>query len=64
MSRVRKIFKQPEQGKNYFIIDACFLANKYLPRELAPVGIERDRIDQCLEWWDEIDSQLEARTAR
>ena len=64
MSRVRKIPRQPDQAKNYFVVDACFLANKYLPSELAPVGNDRDRIDLCMEWWDEIEEQLEAHTAR
>jgi predicted nucleic acid-binding protein len=51
-------------GKNYFLVDACFLANRYIPRLKAPPGRERDRIDSCLKWWKEIDDQLKTKNAR
>jgi len=32
MARVRKIDRNPPKSrKNYFLVDACFLANKYIP---------------------------------
>ena len=64
MARVRKIQRQPGDRKNYFIVDACFLANKYLPSGLAPPGGSRDQIVRCMEWWNEIDTQLAAGSAR
>ena len=64
MPRVRKIYRDPGAVKNYFIVDACFLANKYLPKDLAPAGGSRDQIERCLEWWKEIDAQLSAGNAR
>ncbi|MEZ5358872.1 MAG: hypothetical protein R3F48_08565 [Candidatus Zixiibacteriota bacterium] len=62
--RVRKIEKRPQGRKNFFLVDACFLANRYIPRLKAPKGRERDRIDLCVDWWDEINSQLEKHDAR
>lgn len=64
MPRVRKIRRDPTDGRNYFVIDACFLANKYIPASCAPNVRERNRIEKCLEWWEEIDKQLEINKAR
>lgn len=68
MSRVRKISRNPER-KNYFLVDANFLANKYLPLKYytkadKKTQDEKQRIEKCLEWWKEIDKQLIARKAR
>ena len=64
MARVRKIKRNPHHYKNYFVVDACFLANKYIPPAKAPKGHERDRINKCREWWKEIHSQLQKHKAR
>ncbi|MBA7700947.1 hypothetical protein ES703_109673 [subsurface metagenome] len=64
MARIRKIYRNPAQGKNYFVIDANFLANKYIPSNRAPNPREETRIQKCLEWWTEIDSQLDINKAR
>ncbi|MDO9334603.1 MAG: hypothetical protein Q7T57_08805 [Dehalococcoidales bacterium] len=63
MPRVRKIECNPT-SKNYFIVDTCFFANKYIAPAIAPNGRERDRIEKCQEWWKEIDRQLDKRKAR
>ncbi len=64
MPRVRKIQRNPNPEKNYFLVDANFLANKYIPPSIAPDAHQRMRIERCLEWWEEIDAQLDAETAR
>ena len=64
MARIRKIYRNPTQGKNYFVIDACFLANKYIPSNRAPNAMEKRRIEKCLDWWKEIDTQLDSDKAR
>ncbi|MFA5315807.1 MAG: hypothetical protein WC369_00075 [Dehalococcoidales bacterium] len=65
MSRVRKIYRNLGPGlKNYYVIDACFLANKFIPPRYAPDQIQKDRIEACLSWWKEIDNQLKYGKAR
>lgn len=64
MAKVRKIPRNPEKGRNYYVVDACFLANRRIPKSFAPPGRERDRIDSCVSWWAEIDAQLSSRQAR
>lgn len=64
MARVRKIDRDPAEGRNYFIVDACFLVNKYLNPTAAPLPAEQRRIQCCRDWWAEIDSQLDEDKAR
>jgi len=64
VARIRKIYLNPAEGKNYFVIDANFLANKYIPPDRASKPEEKTRIQKCLEWWDEIDAQLNINKAR
>ena len=64
MARIRKIHLNPAEGKNYFVVDANFLANKYIPPKRAPKPGEKIRIQKCLEWWEEIDKQLDINKAR
>lgn len=66
MARVRKIHRHPQNGRNFYLADACFLANRVIPPELAPPGKEREgeRIVRCQEWWAEIDDQLDHDCAR
>lgn len=63
MARMRRIKRNPE-SRNYFVVDACFMGNKYIPPRLAPNQHERRRIERCLEWWEEIDDQLQRGKAR
>jgi hypothetical protein len=64
MSRVRKILGKPSTGRNYYLVDACFLANKHIPAKLAPDARERQRLESCHDWWREIDAQLKLDLAR
>ncbi len=64
MARVRKIHCEEDRPRNYYLVDACFLANKHLPASLAPTVHERERIEACQAWWKKIDRQLDAGFAR
>ena len=64
MANVRRIVRAPVGARNFYLVDACFLANKHIPAVRAPAGHERRRIEACQEWWREIDGQLAARRAR
>jgi hypothetical protein len=64
MARVRKINRSPHPARNYFLVDANFLARKHIRANLAPAGLERDRILACQGWWHEIDGQVLAGMAR
>jgi hypothetical protein len=65
MARVRKIETNLPRGeKNYFVVDACFLANKYLPTTVAPTKTHEKRLTECQTWWKEIDRQVDGRGAR
>lgn len=64
MSRVRKINRKPSGEKNWFVVDACFLANRFIPVSRAPSGKERSRIERCEEWWNEIEEQIARKHAR
>jgi predicted nucleic acid-binding protein len=64
MARVRKIERSPIDHRNYFLVDASFFANKHIPAQCAPPGLDRDRIVACHHWWKEIDEQADAGLAR
>lgn len=65
MPRVRKIQSiPPAGGRNYFVIDANFLANKHIPPKYAPNDKERARIEACAAWWERIESLLADDHAR
>jgi hypothetical protein len=65
MPNVRKIGRTPANGdKNYFLVDANFLANKHIPPAAAPDAHQRGRIESCLAWWKEIEDQLQRNVAR
>jgi hypothetical protein len=62
MARVRRIEREAE--RNYYLVDANFLANKHLPTRKILNPRERERVLQCQDWWAEIDAQLNAGRAR
>lgn len=65
MARVRKIQKSPRKlERNFFIVDASFLANKYLLIGTAPTPEEQSQIRHAHEWWKEIDRQVCEERAR
>lgn len=65
MGRVRKIEKIPKNnGKNYYVVDACFLVNKYIPLNIISDIKHKKRVSDCQDWWREIDRQLRQGHAR
>ena len=65
MPRVRKILKNPKKSEpNYFVVDACFLAEKYIPVGSVTDPVAKGRIRECKKWWKEIDRQVNAGRAR
>ncbi|MBK7791623.1 MAG: hypothetical protein IPJ62_03350 [Betaproteobacteria bacterium] len=59
MARVRKILRKPVDRIAY-VIDANFLANKFIPIKFVTDAAEQAAIEKSLEWWIEIDSQLDS----
>lgn len=65
MAKVRKILRRPEKSvKNYFVVDASFLANKYLGVATATSLGAEQAIREDLNWWAEIDRQIKDQRAR
>jgi hypothetical protein len=64
VARVRKIPKAPPKSlRNYFLVDASFLAEKYIPLgALSQADALRTR--ECHVWWSEIDRQIKLECAR
>lgn len=63
MARIRKIFRRPKRSRrNYFLVDASFLAEKYLP--IRGPATAKTRTRACHQWWREIDRQVRAQRAR
>lgn len=65
MPRVRNIPKNPAKtSRNFYVVDACFLAEKYVPIKSVRGETERARTREIHQWWNEIDRQLDAERAR
>lgn len=64
MAKVRKIYRRPVGSKNHFVVDANFLANRFIPVASAPDAQQQARIAACGDWWEEIDAQLRLGRAR
>jgi hypothetical protein len=62
MGRVRKIHRDPAE-RNFYLVDACFLAAKYIPASRVTDARERQRVTHSQEWWLEIDDQLRRKKA-
>lgn len=57
MPRRRYIDRKPA-GKNYYLVDANFLANRVIPVASVANERERKRVQRSHDWWAEIDKQL------
>ena len=64
MHRSRKINRNPSPDKNYYVVDASFLVNKYIPPNQIPDTRQKTRVEKCIEWWTEIDNQIRVNKAR
>ncbi|MCI0428240.1 MAG: hypothetical protein L0Z46_09515 [Nitrospiraceae bacterium] len=58
MARRRKIKRNPRLP-NFYLLDANFLANKFIPYARVTNARERTRVERSQDWWVEIDKQLE-----
>lgn len=64
--RIRKIYRNE---MNHYIVDACFLADKYIPLNAFPTknASEKNRQRQARlsrDWWKEIENGLKNKKAR
>jgi len=70
MARKRSIEKSPSDHKNYFVVDANFLAYVALPKRTVRSKLqirdshEKERADRCFKWWEKIKRQLRDNVAR
>jgi predicted nucleic acid-binding protein len=62
MARVRKIKRSPTE-KIAYVIDANFLVNKFIPPGCVTDPTEKAIIEKSLEWWSEVDKQLQSSHA-
>lgn len=62
MARVRKIKRTPADVVAY-IVDANFLVNKFIPAKVVKDQTERAAVERSMEWWHEIDKQLNVSKA-
>ena len=65
MPRVRAIPRNPPKARrNFFVVDASFLAEKYIPVRSHPTPEGKERGRECRKWWKEIDRQIKLELAR
>lgn len=57
MAQRRTIERKPE-GRNFYLVDANFLANKFIPLAKVTDPGEKARVQKSQDWWKEIDAQL------
>jgi hypothetical protein len=62
MPNVRKIPTDP-RTRQFYLVDANFLANRYITATCVADGSEQQRVVRCQEWWSAIDGQLKRRRA-
>ena len=65
MARIRTIPKDPpRKRRNYYVVDACFLADKYVPITGTKGKEPKERLRRSKQWWKEIDRQSKDERAR
>jgi hypothetical protein len=64
MRKKRRVIPRDPQSLNHFLVDACFLVNKYVNPTWIHDPKEKQRIQCCKEWWGEIVSQLRQGKAK
>jgi predicted nucleic acid-binding protein len=60
----RRVIKTNPEHFNHFLVDACFLVNKYLNPARVNDAKEKNQIQCCQDWWRNISSQLKAGKAK
>ena len=56
VARRRRIPRKPA-STNFYLVDANFLANKFIPYARVTDSRERTRVERSQDWWVEIDAQ-------
>lgn len=62
MPRIRKIPIKPDD-KHFYLIDACFLANRFIPYDRVTDKKEQKRVINSQDWWNVIDKQIKCDKA-
>lgn len=63
--RYIEITNLPNNDKNFHLVDASFLANKYISIKNVPDRYKNHipRIESCKEWWEIIEEQIKKKKA-
>jgi hypothetical protein len=64
MRKKQRVIRRNPQSLNHFLVDACFLVNKYINPNWVQEPKEKHRIQSCQDWWAEIAGQLEQGKAK
>jgi hypothetical protein len=64
MRKKRRIIRSNRESLNHFLVDACFLVNKYINPAWIAEPNEKHRIQCCKDWWAKITSQLKQDKAK
>jgi hypothetical protein len=64
MRKKRRVINNNPQHLNHFLVDACFLVNKYVNPAWVHDPKEKHRIQCCQDWWAGIVSQLKQDKAK
>ena len=64
MRKKHRVIRSDPQSLNHFLVDACFLVNKYISPAWVQDPKEKQRIQCCKDWWARITSQLKQHKAR
>lgn len=62
MAKTRRIDPNSSE-RHFYLVDASFLANKYIPVARVTDDRERDRVQRSQAWWHYIDAQVRRRKA-
>jgi hypothetical protein len=64
MRRKHRVIGNNPQSLNHFLVDACFLVNKYINPNWINDPNEKRRIQCCRDWWEQIKKQLKQDKAK
>lgn len=65
MGRKKRVIQRfPENDSNHYLVDACFLVNKYLKPEWIKDEKDRKAVQECRSWWEEITKQIKHERAK
>jgi len=64
LRRKRRVIKINPEHINHFLVDACFLVNKYINPDWVQDSKEKNQIQCCQLWWENISNQLKRGKAK